>query len=205
MAARAQRSIAGASTRRMRSRRLARGAAAVVLALAALVSTGASPWPRTYTTDQLVVQFYRLPTETELGVFQAKYRLGLDHRLSDEPVYLFKILDRLDAKLKQPFVAEDPLVCRVGLRGGSFSATTPGQPFGRCEGDEVRTPWTPPPASAAPPAPSPLPASFTAPVSSPPGDSPPTSDQPWTVGMGVLGILGVLVAGVFVGRWLLGR
>jgi hypothetical protein len=144
------------------TRSISRTTLLLLLLAGSLSAAGASPPPLVpdvdYVSDDLIVEFYVDPTEHDLEIFQVKYRLELDRRFpSARPSYLFGILDGLDARLKQRFVADDPSVCRVTLNWlGQFFATEPERPFGRCEGDDVGLPWpdpssTPPLQPTAPP------------------------------------------------------
>lgn len=77
-----------------------------------------------YVSDELSVKFISPPTETELEIFQVKYRLEHVRPLLAPRWHLFRIEDGADAAMKAEWVGQDPLVCAIQLSFlGEWAAT----------------------------------------------------------------------------------
>lgn len=100
------------------------GALLLLLSPQAVHSQSPSPLPP-YVHDELSVKFFAPPTETELEIFEVKYRLTHVRELLAPGWHMFHIEDGADAAMKAEWVLEDPSVCAVQLSFlGEWAATT---------------------------------------------------------------------------------
>lgn len=82
-----------------------------------------SPLPP-YVPDELSVKFFSEPSETDLEIFEVKYRLDHIRELLVPRWHMFHIEDGADAAMKAEWVLEDPSVCAVQLSFlGEWAAT----------------------------------------------------------------------------------
>lgn len=102
-----------------------------------------SPLPP-YVPDELSVKFFSEPSETDLEIFEVKYRLDHIRGLLAPRWHMFHIEDGADAAMKAEWVLEDPSVCAVQLSFlGEWAATRKDLEDTECQKPE------PTPASAS--------------------------------------------------------